>query len=114
MDWLNAHPFVGEDDITFIKEMIAARISAAESAVREKDNEDRTLGGGGASWHGKFPMLRLIHALIDHDEIKSAFLMRHNLPGGHMTIENRNTEEARLGTVWQMLADKWNDPIFYQ
>lgn len=112
IDWLNAHPIIGEGDITFIEEMIAARISAAESAAREKENEDRNLGSGGASWHGKFPMLRLIHALVDHDEIKSAFLMHHKLPGGHMAIEIRNTEEAHLGTVWQILADKWNDPNF--
>ena len=57
-------------------------------------------------------MLHLIHALIDHDEIKRAFHTRHNLPGGHMEVENRNTEEMRRSFVWQLLADKWNDPLF--
>lgn len=57
-------------------------------------------------------MLRLIHALVDHDDIKSAYLTRHDLPSGRMAIENRNTVEARMGTVWQMMADRWNDPNF--
>ena len=57
-------------------------------------------------------MLRLIHALVDHDDVKSAYLTRHDLPSGRMASENRNTVEARTGTVWQMLADRWNDPNF--
>ena len=31
-------------------------------------------GGEGANWTGKYPMLRLIYALNDHDENKKAFL----------------------------------------
>ena len=98
-DWLTAHPLIQEDR----KRTNAARTIAAENALREKANEERVLGGGGASWHGKFPMSRLIYALVDHDNIKSAYLTHHDLPSGCMAVENRNTIEARMGTVWQML-----------
>ena len=57
-------------------------------------------------------MLKLIHALVDHIDIKSAYLTSHDLPSGRMAIENRNTLKARMGTVWQLLADRWNDPNF--
>lgn len=62
---------------------------------------------------GKVSYSCLIHALVDNDEIKRVFLIRHNLSGGHMLIENRNTEEARALSVWQLLADKLNDPLFF-
>ena len=56
-------------------------------------------------------MLRLIHALVDHDDVKSAYLTRHDLPSGRMAIENRNTVEAHTGTVWQMLVPLCKDLI---
>ena len=86
-DWLTAHPLVHEDDVSFVLSTVASRSVAAENAAREKEDEERALNGGGASWHGKFPMLRLIHALVDHDDIKSAYLTRHDLPSGHMALK---------------------------
>jgi hypothetical protein len=29
-----------------------------------------------------------------------------------MAVENRNTEEVKAASVWQMMADKWNDKHF--
>ncbi|KAL3788385.1 hypothetical protein HJC23_009191 [Cyclotella cryptica] len=84
----------------------------AERAAVEEAEEQAQIAGKGANWMGKFPMLRLIHVLIDHDEIKRAFHNRHDLPSGRMALENRNTVEARTASVWQMMADKWNDPLF--
>jgi hypothetical protein len=54
--------------------------------------------------------MRLIHALVDHDDIKAKFLNRLNLPAGHSTVENR--EQIRAMDVWHLLADKWNDEDF--
>jgi hypothetical protein len=111
-EWLSQHPITGEDDIIFIKRIIAERTNSAELAARESAQEESALSSNGSNWVGKYPMLRLIHALIDHDEIKRAFHTRHNLPGGRMEVENRNTEELRMSSVWQLMADKWNDPLF--
>ena len=57
------------------------------------------IAGKGANWIGKFPMLRLIHVLIDHDEIKRAFHNCHDLPSGRMALENGNTDEVRAALV---------------
>ena len=39
-------------------------------------------------------------------------IRRGDIPSGWMAVENRNTEEAKAASVWQMLADKWNDKSF--
>ena len=54
----------------------------------------------------------MIHALIDHDQVKRAFITRHDLPGGCMQVENCNTEEVKASSVWQLIANKWNDPLY--
>jgi hypothetical protein len=54
----------------------------------------------------------MIHTLIDHDEIKMAYLMHFDIPSECMTIEIQNTPEAKASTVWVMMTDQWNDPLF--
>jgi hypothetical protein len=61
---------------------------------------------------GKEPILRLIHTLVDNDEIKRAYLQHFNFPSDRMAIENRNTPESRAACYWTMMAQKWNDPHF--
>jgi hypothetical protein len=77
----------------------------------EKKHEQSLLLAGGSKWTGKYPILRMIH-VIDHDEIKRAFHTRFDLPYGRMFVENRNTREVRASSVWQLIADKWNDPMY--
>jgi hypothetical protein len=57
-------------------------------------------------------MLRLMHPLVDHNEIKRAYLARHDLPSGQIAVENRNTPAAMAQNVWHLIADKWNDVLF--
>jgi hypothetical protein len=113
-DWLNEHPINGEDDVSFIKNTIVARTAASENAAREKANVERMIDGEGCTLDWKVSYAQADWCSHDCDAIKSAFLMRHNLLGGCMAIENRNTIKAHLTTVWQwqMLADKWNGPNF--
>ena len=54
--------------------------------------------------------MRLIHALVDHDALKSKFLNRLNLPAGHSSIKNQ--QQAHATDVWHLLAEKWNDKNF--
>jgi hypothetical protein len=57
-------------------------------------------------------MLRMMHALVDHNEIKRAYLTRHDLPAGQIGIENCHTAAAMAQNVWQLITDKWNDTLF--
>ena len=60
------------------------------------------------NWVGKYPHLRLIHCIVDNDDIKDAFIHRNKTTRGRLEIENRNHTES----VWSKIADKWNDPQF--
>ncbi len=66
----------------------------------------------GSKWFSKSPHLRLIHAVIDDEKIKAAYIWCLHVPGGRMAVENRRTEEAVQSNVWFMVAEKWNDESF--
>ncbi|KAG7347941.1 hypothetical protein IV203_016646 [Nitzschia inconspicua] len=72
-----------------------------EAAVHRQLERDAT----SSNWTGKDPYLRLIHCIVD-DSIKESF--RNDIQPGRMSIENRNREK----TVWEAIADLWNDPGF--
>ena len=114
-EWLEANPIAADDEIAFIHHTIQHRINVAERAALPDATTSLaapTSNGGTGNWIGKYPHLRLIHAVIDDNEIKRAYLNRLNVPSGRMAVENRNTAAARASNVWQMVANKWNDPLF--
>ncbi len=82
-----------------------------EKAVAERLHNAEALDGG-KKWQGKYPMLRMMHALVDHDEIKRAYLARQDLPSGQIAVENRNTPAAMAQNVWHLILNKWSDVLF--
>ena len=56
-------------------------------------------------------MCRLIHCLVDFDEHKSKFLARNDSLS-RVPLDGRNSTESRQLTVWDVVADKWNDAAF--
>jgi hypothetical protein len=86
-EWLENHPISNENDILFIKHVIAECIHMPERA-----GEDAVWGWfeiieKGVNWIGEFFMLQLIHILIYHDERKRAFHDQHDLPNRCMVLE---------------------------
>ena len=65
--------------------------------------------GGGQNWVGKIPLLRLVHCLVDHQEIIQAFRNRADLPSGRIYLDNRKSDGKLPKTVYDLLSDKWND-----
>jgi len=55
-------------------------------------------------WQGKYPFLRMIHCLIDFEDIKREYLYptRHH-------VENCNSTDKQRDSVWSLISDKWND-----
>ncbi len=106
-EWLEQNPVVDESDIAFVTASVASRKAVAEAAQKEENEENARLGAG--NWNSTACM-RLIHALVDHDDLKAKFLNRLDLPAGRASIENR--VQLRATDVWHLLADKWNDPKF--
>jgi hypothetical protein len=104
MDWLEAHPINWmadgvsvecELDVKFVEEEIAVRKLQLEEAQLSKAAQNAQLEG---RWVGNIPALRLIHALIEHDDIKRAYLTRLDSLS-RAALENRNSTENRDPTV---------------
>ena len=106
-EWLDKHPIDDAREITFLKVTVGERKQVAEQARKEVADERARLGGGNGN---STACMRLIHALIDFDDIKRLFLNRMNLPPGRSSVENR--EQLRANNVWEKMADKWNDKSF--
>ncbi len=83
----------------------------AEKAAAKRLNSAEALDGG-KKWQGKYPMLHMMHKLVDHNEIKRAYLTHHNLSSGQIGIENCNTPAAMAQNVWHLIADRWNNVLF--
>jgi hypothetical protein len=107
LEWLEQNPIEDLIDIAFLKDAVDERKAIADATRKEDIDNNARLSAG--YWNST-ACLRLIHALVDHDKIKSKFLNRLNLPAGHSTIENREHNWAT--DVWHLLANKWNDKDF--
>ena len=109
-EWFQKNPITGADNISFLTSEVAKEKTLALASIQRGLSENQSLLG--RNWTGEVPYLRLIHALVDDDNIKSAFLHRSDLSSDRMVIENRNSTEQRVKTVWEMLSEKWNNPLF--
>jgi len=100
----------------FIRTTIAHQIAVAERALLQQPDSTEAApassNSGTGIWLGKFPFLRLIHAIIDDNNIKGAYIRRLQIPSGRMAVENRRTPAAIASNVWYMVAEKWNDESF--
>ena len=96
--WLQDHPIAAADNVAFLKHKVAKRKMTAIKAAQESDKEAEQLlahDGAGAknkykSWNGQLPCLHLICALINHDNIKAAYVRRGDILSGQirMGVEN--------------------------
>lgn len=114
-EWLLNNPIVAPDEVAFIRATIAHRISVAERAnivVQPVSTNAATAATKGSSWVGKYPYLRLIHAIVDDVDNKAAYKRRLDVPNGRMAVENRKTQAAMAANVWHMVSEKWNDKSF--
>jgi len=110
-EWLDSHPIVDGGELFDLEGEIEKYKEVAKKAALDRLADEEALNGG-KNWTGKYPMLRMMHAVVDHDEIKRAYITRHDLPAGRIGVENRNTCAAKEQNVWQLIANKWNDPDF--
>ena len=107
--WLDNNPVTVDGDCAFLLATALQRIGAAARADAEKSVVLALFNKG---WVGKEPILWLIHALIDNNDIKRAYLEHFDVPSDRMVVENRNTPETRAACCWTMMVVKRNDPPF--
>ncbi len=102
-------------EVAFIKSAIAERVVIAKrAAVEARAPANVNVGNGPVcNWVGKYPHLRLIHCIIDDDNIKAAYLARNNCSGDHMAVKNMAMPEVQAANAWMMFSNKWNDPDYF-
>jgi len=107
--WLEENPIGTGFGREFLFVAVDERLVMVEKAAKKTEEETSLFN---KRWIGKEPILRLIHALLDDDNIKRAYLVRLDVLSDRMVIENRNTPESKAASVWAMMSQKWNDPQF--
>ena len=105
-EWLCDHPILADADNDFLTKVVSIRKSGFQKSADETDQGNAKLAAG--NWVGKYPFLRMLHAIIDNEEIKAMFLRRAELPSGRMAVENR----LHIVLVWTRIAEVWNDTTF--
>jgi hypothetical protein len=103
--WLVDNPIVSNADKKYLVGIVNIRKAAMEASNAETAEIDAQMLG---NWVGKNPYLRLIHSIVDNDDIKGAFIHRNRISRGRLEIENQNHTES----VWSKIADMWNNPQF--
>ena len=81
MQYLCDHPISAAEDISFLRSEILKRKGVAEEAEKEAESEKRLLLAGVSdksamkykSWTGKYPYLRLIHAILILQHVLNIF-----------------------------------------
>ena len=91
MQYLCDHPISAARDVSFLRVEILKWKDAAKEADKEAAIEERLLAevaDNGAkkynSWTGKYPYLQLIHAIVNDDNIKHAYIHHKNIPSSRM------------------------------
>jgi hypothetical protein len=107
LEWLEEHPISDPANISFLKREVTSQKEVLETAQKEEEEENACLGAG--NWNATTCM-RLIHALVNHDEIKAKFLNHLDLPASCYIVKNR--EQICATNVLHLLANKWNDNYF--
>jgi hypothetical protein len=82
-EWLDRHPITDSGELSDIATEIEKYRIVAEKAATERKADDKR--------SGKQRMLRMMHALVNHDEIKRGYLIRQR---AHLTRQRRIAVEA--------------------
>jgi hypothetical protein len=110
-NWLVANPIKEAGDVAFICKIVQTTIDDSKAVAEEAivpALAKITLPG---QWRGNLPYLRLIMCLVEDDTIRHAYLHRGDALS-RTQLDARYSTEVREPTVFEMLADKWNDPTF--
>ena len=102
IDWLQKNPLQDQTDVTFLLSKIRTFINLTAASEAEKTSNHRD------QWTGIVPFLRLIHCIIDFDDIREAF-EKHFSCLSREELDGRNNQETVRACPWIMCSDKWND-----
>ena len=111
LTWLKEHPLTNEIDKSFVLQKVSTFLSESQAAAQEAANKSSAANPSSQQWSGIVPYLRLIHAICDFEEIRSAFHKDFTVLSRE-ELDARNKHDAQLNSPWTLASDKWNDEQF--
>ena len=118
LTWLRENPIKNEEDKAFIVYKVSTFLKEVAAAKKEIRGNKASSAVGDANsttsarqWSGMIPFLRLIHAICDFENIRSAFHKYFNVLTKD-ELDRMNRDDAVLTSPWTLASDKWNDPDF--
>jgi hypothetical protein len=100
------------DDVLSYKKMVQSTIEECNTAMEESATLAPTMTTPQhARWRGNMPYLRLIMCIVVNDNIRNAYLHRGDAMS-RTELDAQNSDDVREPTVYEMIADKWNDESF--
>jgi hypothetical protein len=111
--WLKTFPITNPSHLIFLCSELSVWLKVIGAAVEQKRSEEQRLQNhdNGNNWYGNNPILRLIHTL-DETEIRREYMGRHDLSNKCIVTNNMKSVEKREETVWQKMANMWNNENF--
>ena len=106
--YLQENPISNKHDKSFIIGKLTTFMKETAAAAAETSS---TKPNGLKQWSGMVPFLRLIHAIVDFDDNKAAFLLS-NTRLSREELDGRNNEDTMRQCPWILASDKWNDEDF--
>lgn len=108
-DWLDNNPITAPLDVDFLQREVDFHFTSHTDRQKE---EQQLAHLTPKHWRDDVPYLRLIHALVDIDQNKNAFLRRHEISSNRLVVDNRRSEGKSATTAWELIADIWNSVEF--
>jgi hypothetical protein len=109
LSWLYDNPpNEDDDDEKWLIDKITEFKDVLKESIGEKNKNDEAEGG---KWIGDIPYLRLIHCLMDDEQIRAAYTRSFDVLSRE-ELDGRNSDVVSHPTVYQMIANKWNDCMF--
>ena len=107
--WLKENPVTEEDDVRFLKGAVSAVLASAQALQRSKSANSST--SSQLRCFGPKPFMRLVHAVLDIERNKRAFLLSFTHMDGP-ELDGRNNPETRRDNPWELASATYNSRSF--
>ena len=89
IDWMMKNPLTESEDVLFVKGQMDEITKMVKNAEKEKEDMKRHI-----NWTGTIPHLRLIHCLVDNENIRAAFLHSLKVMDKYELDEKKHSDNA--------------------
>ena len=106
LNWLNQNPITDEQDKDYVLTQMKTFMNASSNLAGTDDSSPKS-----KHWKGSLPFLRLIHCLVDNDEVREAF-QRSFTVLSRKELDGRKNPETQKACPWELISKYFNSASF--